>query len=272
LAQNTPANAKKYSNATEFNNGSDNLLLNAFLSPTLGCTAGTFEAPCITCASGSSAAMALNELQSQFFVPTGGPALVPLNDDFTVDAGNNGTVEQSLIKTNLYRAGVGQPQAADAANASSVTYCTRYAASGIFIALNEELFTDATSPAPAASNNLFTFMANRFATSFGPVPALGCQTIFGIDSPVNQTTDGNGVVIAATINTQVLQDILDGKILPLGQTSTSTSTTSVNTVSTSSVSLSTSTTLLNVNVDSTTSSLSTSTTTTSALSTTLVLP
>jgi hypothetical protein len=44
----------------EINNGSDNLLLNAFLSPTLGCTAGTFSAPCITCATGSSAAMALN--------------------------------------------------------------------------------------------------------------------------------------------------------------------------------------------------------------------
>ncbi|KAE9364410.1 hypothetical protein N431DRAFT_355180 [Stipitochalara longipes BDJ] len=271
LAQNTPANAAKYKNATEFNNGSDNLLLNAFLSPTLGCTAGTFEAPCITCASGSSPAMALNELQSQFFVPTGGPALVPLNDDFTVDAGNNGSVEQSLIKTNLYRAGVGQPQAADAANASSVTYCTRYAASGLFIALNEELFTGATSPAPGASNNLFTFMANRFATSFGPVPALGCQTIFGIaDSPVNQTTDGNGVVIAATINTQVLQDILDGKILPLGQASSST-TSSVNTVlSTSSASLSTST-LVKGDVD-TTSLFSTSTTLSSALSTTFVLP
>lgn len=108
------------------------------------------------------------------------------DDDFTVDTSSNGNITQSLIKTNLYRAGVGQPQAADAANASAVTYCTRYAESGLFIASNEALFTGATSPAPGASNNLFTFMANRFATSFGPVPSLGCQTIFGLaDSPVN---------------------------------------------------------------------------------------
>jgi hypothetical protein len=127
------------------------------------------------------------------------------DDDFTVIA-NGGNITQSLIKTNLYRAGVGQPQAADIANASATTYCQRYAASGIFIAQNEALFSGATSPAPGASSNLFTFLANRFATSFGPVPALGCQTIFGLTvSPVNQTVNGDCIVVAATINTTVLQ-------------------------------------------------------------------
>jgi hypothetical protein len=58
--------------------------------------------------------------------------------------------------------------AANNANASGTTYCQQYAASGIFIAQNQALFTGATSPAPAVANNLFTFMANRFATSFGP--------------------------------------------------------------------------------------------------------
>ena len=128
------------------------------------------------------------------------------DDDFTVDAGNNGAVTQSLVKTNLYRAGVGQVPAADTANASGTTYCQRYAESGIWIAQNEALFTGGPSPAPAASSNLFTFMANRFATSFGPVPALGCQTIFGLaESPVTQTMNGDQIVTAATINTQVLQ-------------------------------------------------------------------
>jgi hypothetical protein len=127
------------------------------------------------------------------------------NDDFTV-INNNGQITQSLTKTNLYRAGVNQPQAADNANASGTTYCQQYAASGIFIAANQALFQDGTSPAPAVANNLFTFMANRFATSFGPVPSLGCQTIFGLDtSPVTQQMDGNGVVTSATINTSVLQ-------------------------------------------------------------------
>jgi hypothetical protein len=83
-------------------------------------------------------------------------------------AGDNGAVTQSLTKTNLYRAGVGQPQAADSANASGTTYCQQYAQSALFIAENEALFTGQTSPAPAVANNLFTFLANRFATSFGP--------------------------------------------------------------------------------------------------------
>jgi hypothetical protein len=122
---------------------------------------------------------------------------------------------QSLAKTNLYRAGVGQPQAADLANASGTTYCMQYAASGIFIALNEALFTGATSPAPAASNSLFTFLANRFATSFGPVPSLGCVTLFGLnESPVNQTVNGDCIVTAATINTKVLQVWIEHR-LPL---------------------------------------------------------
>ena len=146
------------------------------------------------------------ELQSQYFPPAVGPALVPLNDDFAY-INNNGVITQSLAKTNLYRAGVGQPQAADTANASGTTYCRQYAASGIFIAENEALFTGTTSPAAAVANNLFTFMANRFATSFGPLPSLGCSTMFGVavTSIVQQTVDGNGVVTAATINTAILQ-------------------------------------------------------------------
>jgi hypothetical protein len=71
---------------------------------------------------------------------------------------------------------VGQPQAADSANASGTTYCQQYAQSALFIAENEALFTGTTSPAPAVANNLFTFLANRFATSFGPgIPHTYCS-------------------------------------------------------------------------------------------------
>lgn len=89
------------------------------------------------------------------------------NDDFAV-INNKGAITQSLDKTNLYRAGVGQTQAASTADASGTTYCQNYAASALFIAQNQALFSKATSPAPAVANNLFTFLANRFATSFGP--------------------------------------------------------------------------------------------------------
>jgi hypothetical protein len=166
LAQNTAANAAKSNNSTVLSNGSDNALINSFIAPAMGCT--PFTANSITTPSGTSGALALNEIQANSFPPSPSPALVPLNDDFTVVAGDNGAVTQSLTKTNLYRAGVGQPQAADSANASGTTYCQQYAQSALFIAENEALFTGQTSPAPAVANNLFTFLANRFATSFGP--------------------------------------------------------------------------------------------------------
>jgi hypothetical protein len=68
---------------------------------------------------------------------------------------------QSLTKTNLYRAGVGQTSAQSNAAADGTTYCKQFATSGIFIAENQKLFSQSTSPAPGTANNLFTFMANR---------------------------------------------------------------------------------------------------------------
>lgn len=56
-----------------------------------------------------------------------------MNDAFTV-INNNGVIAQSLAKTNLYHAGVGQPQAQSVASASGTTYRKSYAASGTFIA------------------------------------------------------------------------------------------------------------------------------------------
>jgi hypothetical protein len=155
LAQNTDTNAAANKNSTVLSNGSDNALVNDFIAPAMGCT--SFTASSITAPGGVSGGLALNELQANSFPPAVGPALVPLNDDFTV-INNNGAITQSLDKTNLYRAGVGQPQAADNANASGTTYCQSYAASGIFIAENEALFTGTTTPAAEVANNLFTFM------------------------------------------------------------------------------------------------------------------
>ncbi|RAO71874.1 uncharacterized protein BHQ10_007886 [Talaromyces amestolkiae] len=221
LAQNTPANKKANPTAEELTNGSDNALINDFIAPALGCTPLT--SPSLTSPSGQSGSLATNELQANFFPPAAGPALVPLNDDFTVINSNN-QITQSLQKTNLYRAGVGQPLALNTANASGTTYCKQYASSGIFIAQNQALFTGQTSPATNVANNLFTFMAQRFSQSFGPVPALGCQTIFGVDNPVTLTTDGNGIVTNAKINTAVLSSILAGQIKPTNVAATATTT------------------------------------------------
>lgn len=217
LAQNTPANAAANPNAQDLANGSDNALLDYFLAPTFGCT--PWMAPSITAASGTSPALALNELMGFKYPPSwqnGGVALVPLNDPMTVINNNDGTVTQSLGKTNAYRAGVGQPQAQWSGQASGIQYCQRYAISGIFIANNQATMTGKTSPMPGVAIDLYTFMAQRFATSFGPVPALGCNDTFGVPNPVTLTMDGNGVVTAATINTNVLQMIFDDQIEPTG--------------------------------------------------------
>jgi len=69
--------------------------------------------------------------------------------------------------------------------------------------------------------------------SFGPVPGecfdqnslryityllfawhvgLACTQLLNVNNPVVLTTDGNGIVTAATINTQALQQILGGGV------------------------------------------------------------
>ncbi|KAH0544782.1 hypothetical protein FGG08_001149 [Glutinoglossum americanum] len=220
LAQNTPAKAKANPDAEVLSNGSDNALLNKHLSPALDCA--VLESSSLTSPTGKTASLATNELQANFFPPSSGPALVPLNGAFST-INTNGTITQSLEKTNLYRLGVGQPPGS-AANASGTTYCRSFAAGGLFIAQNTKLFAKRPSPNPAAANNLFTFLANRFGESFGPVPFLGCEAIFGVGPPVSVAADGGGVVTAASINTKVLQSILDGKIKPAAATVAATTT------------------------------------------------
>lgn len=212
LAQNTAANKQANPNAEELSNGSDNALINSFIAPAIGCT--PFMVSSTTAPTGKTASMATNELQAQLFPPAGGPALVPVTDDFAF-INNNGQITTSLPKTNLYRAGVGQPQAQTIANASGTPYCKSFAQSGVFIQSNMGHFTNQPSPAPAVANNLFTFLAQRFSTAFGPAPSLGCTTIFGINSPVTLTMDGNGVVTQATINTGMCTAILNGVIQPV---------------------------------------------------------
>lgn len=212
LAQNTPANAGNTANAQDITNGSDNALLASFLDPAFGCA--PYTAPSITTASGIAPALALNELlafKNPQTVANGGVALIPLNDDMTV-VENGNTVIQSLSKTNAYRAGVGQTPATTTADASGITYCQNYATSGIFIANNRGALAGKTSPMPNVAIDLFTFMAQRFATAFGPVPALGCNDTFGVPNPVKLTLNGDGVVTSATINTAVLQQIFNGQI------------------------------------------------------------
>src|SRR5438876_519498 len=137
--------------------------------------------------------MATDELQAAA-MQAAPIALVPLTDPMTLNNNN-----ASTRKTNLYRRGVNQaPVNANnaAINGSGTTYCTNYVAGLKRIQGDMNFTINATSPAPAAANSLFTFLTMRFNQAF---TLLNCQNLINMPNPVALTLDGNGVVTAATI-------------------------------------------------------------------------
>jgi hypothetical protein len=191
-AQDNPANESALGGAQKINNGSDNLLLDAFIDPALGCR--PLEAPDLSQGGAPGTAQALDELQAAR--SQGAPvALIPENDEMVL-VGD----EFSAAKTNLYRAEVGQPAISWWNNQSSspARYCQNMVnVQGPFIAANQALFTGQPTPVAGTGNNLYTFMANRLAMSF---TNLSCGN-YGLTDPVSVTTDGDGVATAATVNT-----------------------------------------------------------------------
>ncbi len=190
-AQDNTANKAALTGAQAINNGSDNLLLDAFVDPTLGCT--PIEAPDLTTgAPGTSQALdELSAAQGQA-API---ALVPENDEMVLV--NNAF---NAAKTNLYRSNVGQPAINNADNQadSPANFCQNMVnIQTPFLANNQAALATDTSPVPGTGNNLLTFMANRLNMSF---TNLNCQN-FGLKNPVTVTLDGNGAAIAAQFNT-----------------------------------------------------------------------
>jgi hypothetical protein len=194
-AQNTTANAGNLAGATVLANGSDNILLDAFLDPTLGCT--PFTAPDLGNNHQPATSQALDELSAARNTPAI-TALVPENDEMTLD----GQGSTDLAKTNMYRAQVGQARVSAANNRTSgpAMYCQNMVnIQTPFLQANQALLATGQTPVPGTGDNLLTFMANRLNMSF---TNLGCQN-FGLTNPVAVTLDGNGVAVAATFNTQV---------------------------------------------------------------------
>ena len=192
-AQNTTANAANMTGSAVLANGSDNLLVDQFLDPTLGCT--PFSAPDLGNNNTPSTSQALNEILSAATAPTP-TALVPENDPMTLDGNGNFNV----TKDNLYRSEVGQDpvSAANDAADSPAMYCQNMVnIETAFLAANQTLLATGMTPVPGTGNNLLNFMANRENMSF---TNLNCQN-FGLTNPVNVTLDGNGAAVAATFNT-----------------------------------------------------------------------
>ena len=191
-AQDNAANETALAGAQKINNGSDNLLLDAFVDPTLGCKPP--EAPDLSQAGALGTSQALDELQAA--KSQGAPvALVPENDEMVL---LNDTF--SAAKTDLYRAEVGQQPITwwnDRAD-SPANYCQNMSnIQAVFLARNQGLLATDGSPVPGVGTNLFTFMANRLAMSF---TNLNCQN-YGLANPVTVTLDGDGAATAATLNT-----------------------------------------------------------------------
>ena len=191
-AQFNAANTAALAGAQKINNGSDNILLDGFVDPQVGCT--PFQAPDLSQAGAPGSSQALDELSAakSQAAPT---ALVPENDEMVLV--NNAF---SATKTNLYRSNVGQAPISNANNAadSPQNYCQNMVnIQTPFLASNQAPLAGGATPVPGTGNNLLTFMANRLSMSF---TNLNCQN-FGLKNPVTATLDGNGAAIAAQFNT-----------------------------------------------------------------------
>ncbi|MEU9041396.1 MULTISPECIES: hypothetical protein [unclassified Kitasatospora] len=167
-AQKTRKNAARLSrrktmHPTALLNGSDNLLLDNFVDPALGCKPWT--APDLADPGSEVTSLALNELQAAKF-QAAPVAMVPLNDPM---ANENG--KESRRKTNLYRAGVNQPPLGATANGDPKAYCISLTTAGAQRIALDRQFT-ATAASPQAGQNLFDFLNQRFAAT---LTALGCQ-------------------------------------------------------------------------------------------------
>jgi hypothetical protein len=147
-------------------NGSDNLLLTAFVDPALGCTPWT--APDLADPGRRATSLALDELQAA--ADQAAPvALVPGNDPMVLGPGGT----KSRGKANLYRAGVDQLPVGRGTGTDlgdGPTYCRRLAARGAARLKNDGAWF-AASASPTAGQNLLDFLTQRLTAS---LQNLGC--------------------------------------------------------------------------------------------------
>jgi hypothetical protein len=197
LAQDTPANRQKMGTFTTVFNGSDERLVAVAVDNALGCT--PWKAPDLADSTHTQTlpALPLNELQAKL-EQAPPQALIPALDPFTLV--NN---RPNLQRLNAYRAGVGQPQVASLAGASTKTYCRNLLNVGLpRIAADRPFTSVAKSPFPDQASTLFNFLAMRFHNTFSSDPGfLHCTRLLHVHNPVTLTVT-DGVVTDATIKLQ----------------------------------------------------------------------
>lgn len=196
-AQLSAANQAAIPNATTIGNPSDNALLSKFVDPAQGCTA--WQIPdqvnnnMPTATYGTDALQAMNQQAAPVALVPGGDPMVLVNG------------QPNLQKTNLYRVGADEPPARSltgkaATDANTTTYCQNLVNIGLpRLQMDTQNFQGFPSPdGGATANSLFTFLANRMNATLG-AGGLNCVGLLNIQNPIALTTDGNGVVTAATL-------------------------------------------------------------------------
>ncbi|KXS21288.1 hypothetical protein M427DRAFT_66035 [Gonapodya prolifera JEL478] len=213
IGQKTTANSKTLT--IDINNGSDNLLLDLFMRPALGCTA--FMAPSLADPAMMVGSLALNELQAA--AGQQAPiALVPPNDPMVLTT--NGA-KMSAAKQNAYRAAVNMGPGTGA-TPEALTYCNNYLAVGAPSIITDAKFTMGfLTPDAANGKDLYTFLGQRFAASWA---GLGCdalvKNIVYLNPkqmlPIIANRDGNGVTQSLTFNTAALVALAKQNGVPNG--------------------------------------------------------
>jgi hypothetical protein len=175
-------------------NPGDNSLFGYFMSPAIGCTA--WMVPSLDDPGQMVPSQAVDELQAHLLQKTP-VARIPGRDPMVTVNG-----QPNLTKDNLYRAGMDQPPANNN-TLRTAPYCRQMLRALTKMVLDQTLDTNFPSIAPAAANNTFTFLAQRWVASW---QLLTCQNLINIAAPITLTTDANtGVVTAATIDTAKLK-------------------------------------------------------------------
>lgn len=204
VAQDTTANRANLNKAQTAFNGSDEGVVVPPMDAALGCK--VWKVPDLADGKQTIGTGSLNEIQAAAF--QGQPiATVPAADDFVLNPAPNGA--QDLNKLNLYRQQVDQQpvqsltqSSPGPVSANTTTYCQNLLQVGLpRIAHDQAALQNQPSPFPAMANNLYTFLANRFMATFQDQPGfLHCTALLHVQNPVTVQTNGNGVVVSATIN------------------------------------------------------------------------
>jgi hypothetical protein len=191
-AQDTAANAARMPGAKVLVNGSDNALIDDFLDPALGCT------PLMAPDLGNKGKMATSQALDELFAARNQPknaALVPETDEMVLGLG--GSLDPA--KTDLYRAQIGQAPVDSQTDASSspAMFCQNMVnIQTAFIAANEKVFAAWPSPVPTVGDSLYTFLANRLASSFDNLNCAG----FGLRQTVRVVNNAAGAADQATLS------------------------------------------------------------------------